>query len=137
MDTEEQLRSTSDQVLSAIEQLRELESEKRSIPPTSRRFQNLARQVEHVADKLADKAADQADLGEQLAEEQVAAGKPGTPIRDIEREMGTILAEWREAERKVAAAAPGSPEEVAARADVARLRDEYQRAQAEATGTDR
>jgi DNA repair ATPase RecN len=132
MDTEEQLRSTSDQVMSAIEQLHRLETEKRGLPPTSPRFQKLAGQVEQVANKLVDTAAEQADLGEQLAERQAAAGETGTPIRDIERDMNTILAEWRDAERRVAAATPGSPEEAAARADVERLRAEYQQAQANA-----
>ena len=40
----------------------------------------------------------------------------------------TILADWRDAERRAAGAVAGSAEEKAARADVDRLRAEYQRA---------
>jgi hypothetical protein len=38
-----------------------------------------------------------------------------------------ILADWRAAERRLAAAAAGSDEETGAQAEVDRLRDEYRR----------
>jgi hypothetical protein len=38
-----------------------------------------------------------------------------------------VLAAWREAERHLAAAAPGSGEERAAAVELVRMRDEYQR----------
>jgi hypothetical protein len=47
-----------------------------------------------------------------------------TPPR---RDAVSILAEWRAAERRLAAAAPGSGDEHEARADSERLRDEYRR----------
>ena len=43
------------------------------------------------------------------------------------REAEIVLAMWREAERGLARAEPGSAEENRLRADVALLRDEYQR----------
>ena len=44
-----------------------------------------------------------------------------------QREAEIVLAAWREAERKLANAASGTDEEEELIADLARLRDEYQR----------
>ena len=53
-------------------------------------------------------------------------------VRPIEaippRDAADILAEWRQAERRLNAAQPGTAEEDAARADIDRLRAEYSRA---------
>ena len=42
-----------------------------------------------------------------------------------QREAEIVLAEWRDAERKLAAAVPGTPDEVALTVDIARYRAEY------------
>src|SRR3954451_25236454 len=127
MDTEQQLRSTSDQVLGALEKLHELEIEKRTVAPTNPRFHELAREVEQLADSLANKAEVQADLGETVAQQYEQTGETATPIAEMPRDAMAILNEWRDAERRASAMAPGSAEETAARADVDRLRGEYQR----------
>ena len=44
-----------------------------------------------------------------------------------QREAEAVLAMWREIERSLAAAEPGSAEEERLRADATLLRDEYQR----------
>ncbi|MFL5708272.1 MAG: hypothetical protein ACJ77Y_04675 [Chloroflexota bacterium] len=44
-----------------------------------------------------------------------------------QREAEAVLAMWREIERSLAAATPGSAEEERLRSDAALLRDEYQR----------
>jgi hypothetical protein len=44
-----------------------------------------------------------------------------------QREAEIVLTAWREAERKLANVVPGSDEEEATIADLARYRDEYQR----------
>jgi hypothetical protein len=44
-----------------------------------------------------------------------------------QREAEVVLAAWREAERKLADTEPGSAEQEAIVADLARMRDEYQR----------
>lgn len=44
-----------------------------------------------------------------------------------QREAEVVLAAWREAERKLADAASGSADEEEIVADLARMRDEYQR----------
>lgn len=45
----------------------------------------------------------------------------------FQREAEAVLAMWRELERSLAAAEPGSAEEERLQADAALLRDEYQR----------
>jgi hypothetical protein len=128
MKSEQQLRSASDEVLVALEKLRELEVEKRTVSPTSPRFHTLAREVEQLADQLANTAEVQADLGEKVARQHEQVADPAPPIDDMSRDVSTILAEWREAERRAATAVAGSREAAAARADAERLRAEYQRA---------
>jgi hypothetical protein len=49
---------------------------------------------------------------------------------DSWRELQSILAEWRAAERRLAEAPFGSAEHASATADAARLRERYQRAYA-------
>jgi hypothetical protein len=57
----------------------------------------------------------------------------GPPVRPwvfqmpYQREAEVVLAAWRESERRLADAAPGSAEEEEIVADLARMRDEYQR----------
>jgi hypothetical protein len=53
------------------------------------------------------------------------------------REAEIVLAMWRDVERALAAAAPGSDEEELLQADAARLRDEYQRLIEAALAADR
>jgi peptidoglycan hydrolase CwlO-like protein len=133
MKSEEQLRSASDEVLVALDKLRELEVEKRSVSPTSPRFHTLAREVEQLADRLANTAEVQADLGEKVAQLHAQVADAAPPIEEMTRDVATILAEWREAERRAMTAVAGSSDETAARADVERLRAEYQRAHRSAT----
>lgn len=133
MKSEQQLRSASDEVLVAIEKLRQLEIEKRSIAPTSPRFLTLAREVEQLADQLASTAEVQADLGQKVANEHDDDAGAAPPIEEVARDVATILAEWRDAERRAGTAKTGSNEAAAARADVERLRAEYQRAHTTAT----
>lgn len=51
----------------------------------------------------------------------------GVPRMPYQREAEVVLTVWREAERKLADAEPGSAEEEEIVADLARMRDEYQR----------
>ena len=44
-----------------------------------------------------------------------------------QREAEAVLAMWREVERSLTTAEPGTPEEERLRADAALMRDEYQR----------
>jgi hypothetical protein len=124
MGIDEQLRSTSDRMLETLEQLHSLETEKRSLVPGSRRFQKLAREVERLADSMVAHAEEQAELGNEAAE----SGHSPSPNAETPRDVTTILAEWRDAERRAAAVDAQSAAGAAAHADVDRLRAEYQRA---------
>ena len=124
MEIDEQLRSTSDRMLETLEQLHLLETEKRTLAPGSRRFQNLAREVERLADSMVAHVEKQTELGNEGAES--GATLPSIDARP--RDVTTILGEWRDAERRATAALPQSADEAAAQADVDRLRAEYQRA---------
>lgn len=128
MEIDERLRSTSDQMLETIEQLRVVEIEKRELLPGSQRFQKLAREAERLANTVIDHAEDQAEMGTEASERLVETGDVVPPIDETPRDVATILGEWRDAERRASAAAAGSPDEETARADVDRLRGEYQRA---------
>ncbi len=127
---ERDLRDRSDESLQSIDRLKELEREKRSLPPGSDRFVELARLVREGAHALLGLTQHQEDLAHRSA--GVASNGDGVvaPIDEIEkpREISAIIAEWREAERRLADAAPNSVEAHIAAADVRRIRSEYRRA---------
>jgi hypothetical protein len=56
---------------------------------------------------------------------------------DLWRELQSILAEWRAAERRMAETPPGSAEHARAAVEVAQLRERYQRAYAVEHPTER
>lgn len=116
------LRHTSDALLAQLSQLEELERTKRELEPGSRAQLRLARRVESLARKVLNTAGQQTDVVEAIAE-TTDGSDPLTA-----REPHVILAEWREAERTMEAAPPGTPEWQTARGDVDRLRQEYRRA---------
>ena len=60
---------------------------------------------------------------------------PGLPIEEVEpRSPHEILEEWRDAERRAASVAPGSPEAAELATRIERLRFEYRRAHERAEG---
>jgi hypothetical protein len=130
LEIETGLRVASDRILTTLEQLDSLESEKRRLKPDSERFQLLSREIERLAAEIfAQSHAEQA-LGEQA---QAAAARSGTDLPSIDdsiaaRDLSAILAEWRDAERRLQLAAPDSAEHSIASGDIRRLREEYQRA---------
>lgn len=129
MEVEQTLRATSDDMMRALERLQELETEKRGIDPGTARFRKLAREVE----RLAASVFAQTHVQQQLAEETVTLrdefGVVLPPIEDVPavREIQVILAEWRDAERRIMQATAGSAERAEAEADAGRLRAEYRR----------
>ena len=63
----------------------------------------------------------------------MAASRKGADLPSIDdsiaaRDLSVILAEWRDAERRLQLAAPDSAEHSIASGDSRRLREEYQRA---------
>lgn len=131
MDTARALRETSDALLRDLDVLVAIEEEKRTLEPGDPRLVELADRVDALAARVLGMSGHQRDLM-RIARAQVATESPAAPEQSIEatpRPLYAILTEWRDAERRAAAATPGSPEAIEANALVARLRDEYGAAQ--------
>ena len=127
MATDRELRATSDELLGKLAALHDLEVKKRAATPGSPEFIDLSRAVETAARDVLGSTIRQTDIAvETIARTDIS----GRPIEEIAppREVPTILAEWREAERRLAAATPESDDFRAAAMDVNRLRDEYRAA---------
>jgi hypothetical protein len=127
MTTDPELRGASDGLLEKLGLLHDLEMRKRLARPGTPQFIQLSRDVEAAAREVLAVSARQTDL----AVETITSPEPsGRPIEAIEppRDVASILAEWREAERRLGAAAPESDGFRQAAADVERLRTEYRRA---------
>lgn len=124
------LRQTSDLFMQRLDRLQDLESRKRELAPDEAEFVRLAREIEDLARALLHTGGQQVELAEvvhrQAKRNHVAVDQP---IRDTapRRDAVAVLADWRAAERRLAAAAPGSEDEADARAGVERLREEYRR----------
>jgi hypothetical protein len=135
MDLENQLRSASDETLRTLEELQRLETEKRGLEPGTPRFVKLADEIE----RLAVYVFSQTSAQQTLAHRTHAAKDAGVDLPPIEeisatRDVSEILAEWRDAERRLAATSADSAEHALAAGDVRRLRDEYHRAHKLQTG---
>lgn len=129
MDVEQDLRTASDRVMHTLERLQELETEKRGIEPGTARFRKIAREVERLSAFVFASSHAQERLAERTVALSEQAGIVLQPIDDIEpsREIQVILAEWRDAERRMSEAKPNSPDHAQAKADTDRLRAEYRR----------
>lgn len=128
MSLEQELRGASDSLLRALDRMTELEAEKRLLPTGSPKFVGLAREIERLAVEVLRQTTEQASLAETTEARAVAGASPGQPVASIApapREMATILGEWRDAERALAAADPSSQDAAIAAANVRRLREEY------------
>ena len=125
-----ELRRASDDFMQRLDRLYELESRKRELPPDQAEFIRLAREIEDLARGLLFAGGVQVEKAEEVhADIKNGATVVDQPIRETpsKRDAVAVLAEWRAAERRLAAAPPGSREERAARADVDQLREEYRR----------
>ena len=130
MELETDLRTTSDRMLRTLEQLESLENEKRALKPGSPRFLRLATEIERLAAAVFAQTHAQQQLGERAQVVNERTGADIAPIDEVRtvRDLQHILADWRDAERRLSAAAPDSAEHAQAVADTGRLRDEYHRA---------
>ena len=129
-DTGQALRETSDALLRDLDVLSTIEEEKRTLEPGDPRLVQLAGRIEEIAQRVLVGSVRQRQLTEVVIAQVEAASPdaPDAPIEQTPRPIQAILAEWRDAERRAAAAAPGSAEAAEAEALVGRLRDEYRRA---------
>jgi hypothetical protein len=132
-----ELRRASDEFMQRLDRLHELESRKRELPPSEPEFIRLAREVEDLAQALLHTSGQQLELAEEVGDAaKTSDGVVDLPIRESppKRDAVAILADWRAAERRLAAAAAGSADEREARADAEKLRDEYRRITAPTPG---
>lgn len=129
MELEQDLRNVSDDMLRTVEQLQRLEHAKRAEEPGTARFTKLAKEIEKLAGVVFAQTSVQQSLAEQSAV-ATAQGAELAPIDEITsaRDVASILSDWRDAERRLAATALESADHAKAAADVRRLRDEYHRA---------
>jgi hypothetical protein len=128
--TEEDLRIASDSFLTRIERLHALEEMKRELPPAETAA--VAREVEALTREILGWATRQTELAETI----VAVGEAAAPIATTPpRSLAIVLADWRAAERALAAERPATAAWESARADVDRLRSEYARAYHAQVGT--
>jgi hypothetical protein len=126
----EALRATSDALMRDLDVLATLEDQKRLMTPGDPGLVDLAERIESIAERILGQSARQRELSQRV-EALSSAGSPAAPTQSIEetaRALPTILAEWRDAERRLAAADSGSAEETETRLLVERLRSEYGRA---------
>ena len=124
------LRRASDEFMQRLDRLYELESRKRELPPDQPEFVRLAREIEDLSRALLFAGGQQVELAEEVhADIKHGETIVDQPIRDTppRRDAVAVLAEWRAAERRLAAAAPGTGDEREAKAEVDRLREEYRR----------
>jgi hypothetical protein len=134
-DTGGALREASDALLRDLEALSELEEVKRRIEPGDPRLVELAGTIEAMAERVLASSARERELTIE-ANDLVDLGlpdAPSKPIAETPRAIQTILAEWREAERRALAATAGSREAAEADRAVDRLKAEYRQAQDEAS----
>jgi hypothetical protein len=128
--TEEELRVASDNFLTRIERLHALEEMKRELPPAETAV--VAREVEELTREILGWATRQTKLAENIVDTGEAAGPIATTPP---RALAIVLADWRAAERALAAERPATAAWESARADVDRLRNEYARAYHAQVGT--
>jgi len=128
------LRATSDALLNDLDALQALEQEKRTIQPGDPQLVRIAARIEQLANRVLGSSTEQFRLTERIQQlvETGSPDAPEAPIEDTKREMRAILADWRDAERRAVLAKPGSPDGLAAAADIERLRMEYREAFEEA-----
>ena len=128
---ESELRAESDATLAALDTIRELEERKRHLAPESEDFLFAARQITELSRVLSRTVSRQEELAEAVARgAKTAAPTRDRPIVEIPPadNLPAILAAWRNAERRLADAAPGSDEERGLREAIEGLRRSYAKA---------
>jgi hypothetical protein len=128
MSLESELRKTSDSLLNVLNQLADLETQKRALPGGSPEFVTLSRRIADLSVEVLRRSEVEADLAESLEERRragLAQTKPIEAVAPAARDLQVILDEWRAAERQLAQADPAGIESADAAASVRRLRDEY------------
>jgi hypothetical protein len=130
---EAQLRATSDQLLLAIDAVGVLERQKRGIRPGDDAFVDLARDVRIAAEALLALARTEEEWARELRAEPGDRPLPTIAETKPVPKLAATLARWREVERRIAEAEPGSRDAAALLVEFERLRGEYAAGLAEIT----
>jgi hypothetical protein len=128
------LRTTSDSLLRDLDVLATLEEQKRDLASDDPRLVEVATRIEEIAQRVLNLTVRQRELTEVVTAETAQPGVSASTIAESPRPVAAVIADWREAERRVAAAEPGSVEAAESQAVVERLREEYRRAWEAAQG---
>ncbi len=131
MATSKALRATSDELMRDLAELSGLEEEKRTLPLDDPRLVEIAAQVEVIAARILSGSRRQS----ALVREGVGPTESAASINEVHRPMAAILAEWREVERRLADATPGTAETAQLEVLASRLREECREAFARASGS--
>jgi hypothetical protein len=139
----QELRVVSDTVLRDLEALVTLEEQKRQLPMDDPGLTDLAAQIQTIASRVLEGTDQQLSLAKTMAahpsqpSSTSSAGSPGTPsIEETRRSPASILAEWRDLERRAAGSEPGSPERMEIEVLASKLREEYRAAVTQANRKD-
>jgi hypothetical protein len=127
---DEELRQTSDALLTSLDRLAALEAVKRRLMPDDPRLMEVATEVHDLAAEILASAARQSGLAE-TAHVMAMTDEPDAPTEPIaagHRELHDILDDWRAAERTLAHAPAGSDEAAEAIVRARDLRLEYRHA---------
>ena len=134
MGLEGQLRSTSDTLLVALDELGTLERRKRDMAPGDPGLVAISTRIEEIAEQVLGASVAQRDLTEQVTSEvQEGSREPHgpsiaqTPPPDLGHALtaAEILGEWRLAEAQLAGAVPGSQQAAHLEAQCDDLRRRY------------
>jgi hypothetical protein len=125
-DAGRRLRAASDALLRDLDALASYEEEKRTLEPQDPRRVELSEKIQALAGRLLESSAAQRRLTVGIQQDAETAAV-SVPIDETPRSIAAILESWRDAERRLAAAEPGSVEAEVATDEIARFRDEYRR----------
>jgi hypothetical protein len=124
------LRGASTALLTTLDRLVDLEAQKRQLEPDDPRLPDIAAEVQSLAAEVLEVATVQSHIVEATHVMETADDPtgPGEPIEQAHRAAHDILEDWRQAERQLVEAGPGSAEAMEALVRTRDLRLEYQRA---------
>jgi hypothetical protein len=123
---ERSLRAASDQMMSILGRLRDIEIAKRAELIGTEQFVELAREAEDLSRLVMRWAGLQLQLAVQTPQAVEGGQIEAQPIEAVDlRPLDRILAAWREAQMRFELAMPGSPDAARAADEVAQLRQEF------------
>jgi hypothetical protein len=122
-DAEAHLRAASDAILLLLGEVGQLERHKRGVRPGDARFAELARSVRLAAQHLAEFTEQEEAWARSASVEADDVG--AISDSDSAPSLAAILDRWRDVERRLNEADPGSAESARLFAEFERIRDQY------------